>query len=258
MSQDSGAGVSTDHADNLVPMVYLLQALSPQVNKRKTDVYIDGAEPGMFWLRSCAEPLADGETGFLFQPCWFYKDVVEWVPRDDGGGLVSRYDEMPEDAIREEDEKTKKVKFTSPRGTEYVDTRYHCGFVIHPTYGAMPYVISLSSTGHTASKEFMFKMNQQQLPNGVKAPSYANVYRVTSRERTRNELSWFTWNFDIAYPVVRDMATPKPDEVAAYRRGKALFTAFSTGMKVAEAPDVAAMGEAQGGPSGDSENPAPM
>src|SRR5438477_259916 len=76
---DAAGSLSKDQADNLVPLIYLLQPLSPQV-MRGDPARIDGAEPGDIWLRNSERPIIKSEKGMLFQPCFFYKDIVEWVP----------------------------------------------------------------------------------------------------------------------------------------------------------------------------------
>ena len=47
----TGAGVSTDMADNLVPMGRILQKNSPEVEKNDPN-YIQGAEPGDIYIKN--------------------------------------------------------------------------------------------------------------------------------------------------------------------------------------------------------------
>src|SRR3972149_2403505 len=68
MKADAGQGISTAPEDNLVPLIYVLQATSPAVKKGDPS-RIDGAEAGDFWLRNSSEPIVRGEDGLLFQPC---------------------------------------------------------------------------------------------------------------------------------------------------------------------------------------------
>lgn len=84
--RDAGEGVSTSAADNLVPLVYFLQTNSPQVNRRE-EKYVPGAEPGDIWLKGAptGSEIVKGEDGLIFQPCFFYRSVGEWVPRGEGG-----------------------------------------------------------------------------------------------------------------------------------------------------------------------------
>src|SRR5258708_4431967 len=64
--KSSPGGLSKDQADNLIPFIYVLQPLSPQVMKGDA-ARIEGAEAGDIWLRN--GPVIKGEDGMLFQPC---------------------------------------------------------------------------------------------------------------------------------------------------------------------------------------------
>lgn len=223
---DAGAGTSTLQEDNLVPLVYILQGLSPQVNKRN-EAYIDGAEPGHIWLRNSQDPIVAGEEGFLFQPCYFGKEWVEWVPRDDGGGLVGRYDDRPETAEQVPDPRDeKKMIWKMPNGNELRETRYHSGYV-HLGEQRLPYVVPFSSTGHSVSREWMFQMNSR-IEDGVKVPTYACLYRLTTRHRKNNKGEWYVFKPEFAGYVQSD---------EDYQAGKELHEAFATGAKRAETAD---------------------
>ena len=232
MQKDSMRGRSTDQADNMIPLIYVLQSLSPQVLKKK-DTYINGAEPGDIWLRNAPDPIVKGEEGIEFQPCFFSKDWVEWVPRDDGGGFVARHDSLPEDHKRLEDKKNKnKVRFMSPRGTEYIETRYHVGYVLGRGQ-PLPFVIPLSSTGHSFSKKWMFMINSQDDGNGGVPPSFARKYRLFIKAMSNNQGDWFGWD-------VEDLGWV--DE-AQYDAGDKLNVAFARGAKTMEAPERGEAGE---------------
>ena len=68
---DAGKGVSTASEDNIIPLVYLLQPLSPQCMRGNAD-QIEGAQPGDIWLRgSAVQEIVSGEKGIVVQPCDF-------------------------------------------------------------------------------------------------------------------------------------------------------------------------------------------
>jgi hypothetical protein len=239
---DAGQGLSTDQADNLVPLVYILQGLSPQVMKGNA-ARIEGAEAGDFWLRNASEPIVSGEQGLIFQHCFFDKDWVEWQPNR--GGFVARHRNLPTEAVTEVDAKNpNKINFIMPSGNEVVETRYHVGLVWNsgtPT----PYIIPLSSTGHAASRAWMFNMNSKQ-HNGKTVPSWACLYLIKTKSRTNAFGSWFTPEvFDYKGPGTALIAARAKlyvvDSMEAYDRGKDLNEAFATGAKVAEAPDSGAI-----------------
>jgi hypothetical protein len=219
MERDSGKGVSSRQEDNLIPMMRILQALSPQVNSRNP-AYVKGAEAGVIFVRGLPSPVMSGEEGVIFQPCHFTKKWVEWVPRAQGGGLVDRYDDCPADAVFKENKEGKKV-WVRPNGNEVVETRYHSGYLIDDD-SVVPVVLPLSSTGHSFSKEWMLSFNMKKTPLGKKAPSFAYLYRLTTKPRANASGEWFTWSFEDAGMVQSE---------EEYNRGRDLHDAIAEGTK---------------------------
>ena len=226
MAKDAGKGTSTAQEDNIIPLIYILQAQSPQVNKRSPE-YIEGAEAGSIWVRNSPHPIVKGEEGILVQPCHFFKNWVEWRPRDSGGGYVSQHDDRPPEAQQSADPKNpNKVRWTLPSsGNDLVETRYHVVYVITPT-GPAPYVIPMASSGHTVSRNWMFMMNQKQIA-GIRAPSWAGLYRLRTKERSNAAGTWFTWDVSDAGWIANEQE---------YNRGDELNRTVSSGERQAAAP----------------------
>lgn len=214
-----GRGLSKDQADNIVPIIRILQALSPQVQKRNP-AYIDGANPGDLLLRNAVEPIVNGEEGIYFQPCYFRKDWVEWVPRDAGGGMAGRHAHLPATAKQVEDDKGRNIpKYVQPNGNELKETRYHFGYVLG--HGKpMPFVIPMSGSGHAISKALMTLLNMK----GGDLDSFVHVLHLKTRPTANAMGEWYTW--DITWDRY---ATEKECE-----EGVKLFDALAAGQKVAE------------------------
>lgn len=239
MQKDSGRGLSQDASDNLVPLLYVLQPLSPQVIK-KNPKYIQGAEAGDLWLRGMAEPIVkcdenDDESGLIFQPCHFYKEWVEWVPRKDGGGFVGRHAEKPDEAVQKASDPEKPNRQSWKLGdNDLVETRYFAGLVHMPDGARVPYIIPFSSTGHSVAKGWMFQMNQKQLPNGGgRPPMFGLLYRLTTVMRSNTEGEWFVIQVDehLAADGTNFVQTTED-----YQKGKQIFEAFDSGAKRGEDP----------------------
>jgi hypothetical protein len=85
-------GEFADYGDNpnaedlLIPLLRILQPMSPEV----TEGEVEGAKAGMYY-NTVTGDLYDGTKGIPFQPVHFDKMFVEWVPREDGGGIAGRY-----------------------------------------------------------------------------------------------------------------------------------------------------------------------
>jgi len=233
-----GAGVSTDQSDLLIPMVRILQALSPEVEK-KGAAYIPGAEPGMALMKNAPNPVINMENGILFQPVYANKAVVEWVPRNSGGGggggFAGSYPEMPKNAKKADDPNNpkKKIIVNPETGNLLVETRYHGGFIIDESgkNPPMPAVIPFSSTGHTVAKGWNFLMSQK-MAGGQRADAWAVYYRIKTKLKTRGSQNWYI--FDITDAGEIDPATKQPSTywvptVEDYNRGKALYDSLASG-----------------------------
>jgi hypothetical protein len=234
--QHSGKGTSQQAEDNLLPNVGILQSNSPAADKRNP-AYIEGAEPGAFVMKSGPQVIVSGEEGIYFQSCFFTKKWAEWVPREKGGGYVARHDDLPPEATRVETE-GRREKYVLPNGNELVETRYHVGFLLHGAKEqmvnsgglqvpalvggvAVPYSIPFSSTGHTVSKDWMFKMNNIRFGDGSVQPSFTRAYKLTTRQRTNKAGTWFVISVGQPLLVAKDQA----------RMGLALSTALEAGEK---------------------------
>lgn len=219
MLEDAGLGLSQQQEDNTVPLIYLLQANSP-ATKKSNPAYVEGASAGDIWKRnSVHRELVPGDEGFLFQPCFFEKVWIEWRPNR--GGLAGIHKEKPVDAKEESvmvEGRERKV-WMRENGNTVVETRQHVGLA-----EGEPYVISLSSTGHSVSRQWMQQMNQHMVPGTTdKAASFSRKYRLTTVERSKDGNSWFIFK-------VTDAGWVSPEE---YMQGRNLHKAFDSGIKKA-------------------------
>lgn len=247
---DAGKGISEQADDSLVPLLVVLQALSPQVMKQKPE-YLKNAEAGDIWTKNAPHPVVKGEVGILFQPCSFYKNVVEWIPKNkdgSGGGYVGEHPVMPADAkeVADKDDPERK-RMMSPRGTEYVETRNHAGIVYTDDGQAFPYLIPLSSSGHSVSRQWMFMMKSKAI-EGTKVPSFAVLYRLKTILRTKGTYNWH---------VIDPKEGGDDGEVLwateeQYEAGKALHDAFAAGEKKADLSGMEAEGATAGAAKADT------
>jgi hypothetical protein len=271
MQTDAGKGLSKDASDNLVPLIYLLQPLSPQVMKGDP-ARIEGAEAGDIYLRNAEDPIIKGEDGMLFQPSHFWKDIVEWQP--DRQGFVARHDisclpnkeenkgwtgtlkdvqEIPD----EEDPNAWPRYVRKSNNNEVVETRYFAGNVYFDDGRApLPFIIPLSSTGHSFGKQWMFLQNSQTFPDGSSTPSWAFIYRLTTKMKTNNKGSWYSYSVQKERALDYSDAVIKNDVVVSlgseYERGAALNQAFTTGKKKID--DEMMDASRPGAPAGDLDN----
>lgn len=220
-------GISDRQEDNIVPLIYLLQSNSPQTQKG-AEKYIKGATGGAIWLRNAPqeESLIDGEEGFEFQPCHFNVCWIEWLPNR--GGFVTRHTSRPEDAALVEVERedgTKGQRWERPNGNVVAESREYSGFVYREgdDRGAdLPYTMPFGGTNLTVAKQLMTNLRNIKLPNGERAPIFANKVRITTKLRSRGKFNWFVYEIGATEPV---------ETVEEVERGNALADAFITGAK---------------------------
>jgi hypothetical protein len=234
--QSSGAGVPTDQGDFLIPMARVLDAKSPEVEKRGPN-YVQGAEAGDIFIKNGPIPLIKGDEGFLFQPVYRDQAIVEWLPRTKGGGggggFVARH---PVDFLSESDDveqrshpenKEKRIWVRKSSGNLLVDTRYVGGFMIAEDAPPLPLVLPFQSTGHTVAKGWNMKMAQKRI-NGAPADIWLVYYRVTSQHKSRGDQSWFLFSIADAGEDNETMWCPTAEDVI---RGRQLYDSLNSGAR---------------------------
>jgi hypothetical protein len=223
MAADAGKGVSTAVEDNIVPLIYILQSNSPQVQK-KGDSYVEGAEAGSIWFRG-TQQVVSGDDGILVVPAYFSKCWIEWLP--DRGGFVARHDEKPGDAfIWTDPQNPKKKGWRRKNGNSVVETREHVVIVLDEFDAPLPFVIPMSGSGHGASRAWMTLMNRKRVPGtDMKSPSYGYLYRMKLQFRTNDQGDWFMWNVDDEGGEPTMLTDP-----AVYRMARQIESDFTKGI----------------------------
>lgn len=179
--QDAGVGLEDVVKDISLPFISVLQALSPQVNKRK-EQYIEGAESGMLF-NTVTGQLYDGEMGVEVIACYYEKVVNEWIPRDAGGGFVATHANMEE------------AKENARPGNELVETaNYYCLVKNPETDTFEPAVVSMTSTKLKISRRWNSLMNMLKVTvkgERVTPPLQGTIWLLTTAEQTNDKGSFF-------------------------------------------------------------------
>lgn len=221
--QDAGLGVSFKPEDQLLPLIYILQTNSPVVDKRG-DVYIEGAEPGHFWLRNSLEPIRDGIQGIDAIPCEMHRTWIEWLPNR--GGFVARHPEQPSDVkttmIRGDDGREKQVLVRGESGNIIQDTREF--FIL---VDGWPFVLPCTGTKHTFARSWETMFHQFKHPKTNKVmPAFSRKYRLTTVPQSNAQGKWFGIKFqDLGF-----VSLPE------YNEAKSFHEAVKGGQRKAEAP----------------------
>ena len=194
LEADAGKGISSRPEDNIIPRIKVLQALSPECRVKGPD-YIEGAEPGMFYLISAVNPLIKGDEGIDFVPVFREHKFVEWIPRERGGGMVAQHDDLPAGTIQEG------FRTRMPNGNDIIETIYWVGFVVFSDKSFSPYVIPFSSTALMFARSTMTETRQRAkawmyhyTKKTVEGPLWSVVWRLTTKDRSNNKGSWASWS----------------------------------------------------------------
>jgi hypothetical protein len=242
MEEDAGAGVSTRAEDNVIPYIYILQAQSPQAIKGNKEKYIKGAEGGSIWLRGTKTLFEGGEdgAGILVLPCYFGKEWVEWKPNR--GGFVTRHvtpddsREPPRGAVQKTDAKGK--SFWALGENIVNQSRVHVVLLIDEETMTSKggFVISMSGSNHSASKNWMGLINSKVLPSGKTAPSYGYLYRAKTIFRSNDDGDWYMWNIEDAGEE-DGASVPAMASSELIAQGRKVNRDFSSGAIRAEEPE---------------------
>lgn len=239
--ESTGAGVPSDAKDFLLPMAKVLDAKSPECEKRGPN-YVPGAEAGDILLKNAPNPLIKGDQGFLFQPCYREAAVIEWLPRTKGGGggggFVARH---PEDYLETSNDKVqrphpenpaKMVWYRKSTGNLLVETRYVGGYMVGEDGDEpLPLVLPFSSTGHTVAKQWNMLIASKRV-NGAKADIWLVYYRVATRLKARQDQSWYLFDVADAGPERNGLPTtmwvPTAEDA---ERGRNLHESLASGAR---------------------------
>lgn len=188
---DQMAGADKDSF--AIPFLVILQSGSPQV-KRSNPGYIEGAEEGMF-MNTVNEKLIGV---FVFLPIAFKRQMIEWIPRSEGGGLVAIHsmEDCPKYTIKDIDGRQ---VWEMDNGHEIVDTRMH--YVLYSADEAKedwaPAVLSLSKTQIKKSKRLMYMLDEQRKKGNI------FIFSAGTLGESKDDYTWSGWAFK-ALDVVND------------------------------------------------------
>lgn len=187
---DAGAGFENQTAEDVsLPFLVVLQPGSPEVQDENA-----AARPGMIINKTTGD-LTKGSDGLTFIPAWTDHLMVEWRPRDAGGGLVASH---PIDAplARKVRAEQQMGKYHTEGGNDLIETFYVYGLALTEDGSPYPAVIAFSSSHIKGYKDWMFRAKSIQIakPDGTKIsrlPLFSHAYRIRTVKREGNGNTWF-------------------------------------------------------------------
>lgn len=197
-SEYAGQGFENHNRDDYaVPFLGVIQSNSPIIEVNAE------ARPGML-INTVTKELYDGKNGILFIPVATTHNVLEWKPRDAGGGFVATH-EMSSDIVKTAQKEQEFGKWKSVKGdiksNDLIETYSVYGIFATEDGGASQMIISFSSTKIKTYKAWMTKARTVQvpLPDGrrVTPPLFAHKFRISTVKETNPKGSYY--NFTIEF-----------------------------------------------------------
>lgn len=184
-------GMGTENVkskDVLIPRLVILQALSPQVNKKKAE-YIEGAEVGDF----CNVATGDiYKESVLVVPCHFATAYIEWTKNR--GGLAANHGDDP--SILSKTVRNEKFENVLPNGNIVQETaQWYC--LLQDATGWQRIFFPLKSTNLKHSRKWLTLCRTEtvQLPDGQfwKPPLFWRSWKLIIIDDSNDQGDWATF-----------------------------------------------------------------
>lgn len=189
-SEFAGLGLETvTAADLLIPRLAILQKLSPQLDKLRSE-YIRGAEAGMICEVATRTIFPDGA---FFLPVYFRKDFIEWAPRNTGKGLVAIH-HSPD--CLEGTTLNEKRQHVTRSGNYIAETPQFFGYILDGNQARKCYVPFTSTQIKKAKTINTQALNDKATRadgSSYTPPLFYKVLKLTTAEEKNAEGSWFGW-----------------------------------------------------------------
>ena len=189
--KNAGKGLQNVTNDDItIPRLAIVQSGSPQ-RKKKDEKYIEGAEEGMIF--NTVTNTVYGNTIEVI-PCGYRKTYVEWVPREDGGGLVAVHDMKPADT--KTDPKTRKSLLGK---NQIVDTAEHFVLLQKEDGTHEPAVLNMTSSNLSVSRKWntLLKMKKINIKGQtIDPPSFLYKFNLSTVQAENDLGSWFKYKIE--------------------------------------------------------------
>ena len=229
-AEDAGAGFEElDQDDLAVPWIVHLQSNNPEVNGQNP---MPGAKKGLFLIKSTQQLVDRVTVLFAYQK----KEWVEWVPHEQGGGLVAKYAPTDDLVIETVRKKGRFGKLILDNGNILKKTVIAYLVLVDDNdepYDEVAFACSGSKLGPLSKLDGAL----MRYCTANKCPSYAVKYRMTSIGAIDKKSGKPYENIVLA-PASGSISESKvPADSTAYATAKALWTSVVSGERSAKMED---------------------
>lgn len=244
-AEDAGAGYENQTSEDIsVPFLEILQSNSPETQVE------DGPRPGTIINRTTGE-IWKGSEGIAFIPATTSHVVVEWVPREKGGGIVATH-ELDSPLIQQVRSSQPLGKYVHPESrNDLIETFYVYGIMVDGDQ-FYPAVMAFSSTRIKPYKDWMFRARSIviALPDGrkiTKLPLFSHRYRLTTVAAENNKGKWHT--LQVRFDGENAEAARIAPNNELYLIAKQLCSDVNEGRKMADTASVGSREDVDAGPA---------
>jgi hypothetical protein len=187
--KDAQLGGEVGLKDIAIPYLYILQTNSPQCNE-DSEKYIEGARAGMFLLTVMDKVFEGRDKGITVVPCYYERKIMEWIQREEGGGLVGSYE--AEHPIMRDAKPNEKGQMILPNGHMLMDTAYHYVLAYDESDKTwVQCIMPMKSTGLKVSRKLNSIVKKSLIPGTQnKAPRFLFQYNLKTIKEQKDTNIW--------------------------------------------------------------------
>jgi hypothetical protein len=194
-------------ADFKVPFLSVLQAKSPQ---------LPGAKAGSF-INTVSNELFDGKKGIVVVPVHSIHQYLEWIPRDDGGGLVNVYDWQAPEVLAVLKKAAKRFGKHKINDNNDLQESFNV-FMLHLREDGtrQPIVMGFASSQIGAYQAWMtMAKSQVVVENGQQRPRalWSHRYRITTAFNQNKKGTWHKMSVAFDAPNAEAARFPVDDAI---------------------------------------------
>lgn len=210
-----------DHTAYQIPMLSILQKLSPQVDKDEPE-YVKGAKPGMIYHNIRKEVY----EAINVIPAHYRKVYLEWVLRENGGGFRGEHSLEEGRKMLATCTKNDKGQFILPEGTQLSETANFYVLFEFAEGQFEPVLISMASSQLKSARLWMSQMKAATIVIGDETYSNlkmnAYVWTLATEQLSNDKGKWYGWTVTqgqntLALPGVAGEASTMRQAVAQNR-----------------------------------------
>jgi len=198
--EDANSGLENITSEDLtIPRIKILQALSPEVNKRDGK-YVEGASAGDA-INTVTSKLYNEDNELVVLPVSYKRLFLEWQPRESGGGLVTSHDDQ---SILSKTTKNDRGQDVLQNGNYIQTSANHFVIVLNKDGSYDQAVIPMAGTQLKKSRTWNSVMASLKLRSGDKVftpPSFSHKYSMKTVQESNDRGTWFGWSITNLGPL---------------------------------------------------------